>query len=409
MKVAIFHNLSSGGAKRALYNFSTFLTKSGHTVEAFVPSTANESYLPLEDLVSEVNVFNVKRTISGSISSTLRNFPLSISVDLERTERSIADTINGQDFDVVLCEQDRYTYSPFFLKYIKKPTIYYCQQPWNQEPALRNIARKKLFPSAQSLRERIMSIMSNRLGRQVLKIDKKNASFAKHILTNSYFSRESILRSYGRNSFVSYLGVDTEVFKPLGIPKEDFVLSVGRITPRKGFDFIVSSLGTIHSKIRPKLIVVSDQVEIHFKNSLEQFAQEIGVDLRIESAIADDELVSLYNKARLVLYAPYLEPFGLIPLEAMACGTPVVAVKEGGVRESVIHNTTGVLTQRDETMFAEAVTELLSNDERMSDMSQKAIECIEDYWTVEKAGKRLMWHVTRIVDEGEERTTYPVV
>jgi glycosyltransferase involved in cell wall biosynthesis len=85
----------------------------------------------------------------------------------------------------------------------------------------------------------------------------------------------------------------------------------------------------------------------------------------------------------------------------MACGTPVVAVKEGGVRESVIHNKTGILTQRDEHMFAEAVMELLSNEEKIRDMSQKAIECIEEYWTVEKAGKRLMWHINRVVDEGE--------
>jgi glycosyltransferase involved in cell wall biosynthesis len=207
------------------------------------------------------------------------------------------------------------------------------------------------------------------------------------------------LRSYGRNSFVSYLGVDTEIFKPLGVPKEDFVLSVGRITPSKGSDFIVRSLGTIDSKIRPRLVVVSDEVEIPFKNSLEQLAQRTGVDLRIESLIADDELVSLYNKAQLVLYAPYLEPFGLVPLEAMACGTPVVAVREGGVRESVVHNKTGVLTQRDESMFAEAVVELLSNEEKMREISQKAIECIEEYWTIEKAGKRLMWHINRVVDE----------
>jgi glycosyltransferase involved in cell wall biosynthesis len=401
MKVAIFHNLPSGGAKRALYAFSKFLTKTDHVAEAFVPSTANESYLPLEDLVRGVNVFDVKRTISGSISSTLRNYPLSMSADLERTERNIADTINGQDFDVVLCEQDRYTLSPFFLKYIKKPTIYYCQQPArNQDAALRNKTTNELFPSPKSLRERIEH---DCLNRRQPKIDKKNASFAKHILTNSYFSRESILRSYGRNSFVSYLGVDTEVFKPLSIPEEDFVLSVGRLIPSKGFDFIVSSLGTIHSKIRPKLIIVSDEIDIHFKDSLEHFAQKNGVDLRIKSLIADDELVSLYNKSKLVLYAPYLEPFGLVPLEAMACGTPVVAVKEGGVRESVIHNETGVLTQRDEAMFAQAVMELLSNEEKIRDMSQKAIECIEEYWTEEKAGKRLMWHINRVLDEGERR------
>jgi len=398
MKIAIFHNLSSGGAKRALHTFSKFLANSGHAVDVFVPSTANESYLPLEEVVSEVSVFKIKRTISGSISSALRNFPLGILADLERTERNIADSINGQDFDVVLCEQDRYTYSPFFLKYSKKPTIYYCQQPWNQEAALRDVARKKLFPSPR-LREKMMSTMSNCLGTRVRKIDKKNASFAKHILVNSYFSRESILRSYGRNSFVSYLGVDTDIFKPLGLPKEDFVLSVGSLGPRKGFDFIVSSLGTIDQKIRPRLIIVSNTVDTHFKNSLEQFAQEIGVDLQIKSSIVDDELVSLYNKAQLVLYAPYLEPFGLIPLEAMACGTPVVAVREGGVRESVIHNKTGVLTQRDERMFAEAVIGLLANEGKMREISQKAIECIEEFWTAEKAGKRLMRHINRVVEE----------
>ncbi len=90
----------------------------------------------------------------------------------------------------------------------------------------------------------------------------------------------------------------------------------------------------------------------------------------------------------------------------MACGTPVAAVKEGGVRESVVHSKTGVLTQRDEKMFADAVIELLSNEEKMRDMSQKAIECIEDHCTAEKAGKRLMWHINRVVDEGEERTTH---
>jgi hypothetical protein len=47
--------------------------------------------------------------------------------------------------------------------------------------------------------------------------------------------------------------------------------------------------------------------------------------------------------------------------------------------------------------------ELLSNEEKMGDMSQNAIECTEDYWTVEKAGKRLMWHINRVVDEGEHR------
>jgi glycosyltransferase involved in cell wall biosynthesis len=397
MKVAIFHNLPSGGAKRALYTFSKFLTKSDHTVEVFIPSTADESYLPLKDLTEAVHVFDVKRTVSGLISSELRNYPLSMSADLERIEKDIADTINDQDFDVVLCEQDRYTYSPFFLKYIKKPTIYYCGTTSRlQDATVRNTAQNELLRSHKSLSARIIHYC---IGIQASKIEKKNALFADYILTNSYFSREAILRSYGLNSFVSYLGVDTERFKPLGIPKEDFVLSVGRLIPSKGFEFVVRSLGTINPKIHPKLIIVSDEIDIHYKEFLERLARRSGVEVRIASLITDDELVSLYNKAQLVLYAPYLEPFGLVPLEAMACGTPVVAVKEGGVRESVIHNKTGILTQRDEHMFAHAFMGLLSNEEKISNMSQNAIECIEDYWTTEKAGKRLMWHIHRVVDE----------
>ncbi len=71
-----------------------------------------------------------------------------------------------------------------------------------------------------------------------------------------------------------------------------------------------------------------------------------------------------------------------------------------------MHDKTGMLTQRDENLFAEAVVELLSNDEKIRQMSQKAITCIEDYWTVEKAGKRLMWNIARVVDgENIQRAT----
>jgi hypothetical protein len=68
-----------------------------------------------------------------------------------------------------------------------------------------------------------------------------------------------------------------------------------------------------------------------------------------------------------------------------------------------MHDKTGILTQRDENMFAHAVMDLLANEGKIRDMSQNAIGCIEDYWTLEKAGKRLMQHITRVVDEGEHR------
>ena len=120
--------------------------------------------------------------------------------------------------------------------------------------------------------------------------------------------------------------------------------------------------------------------------------------MEIKHLVSNNELVQLYNKAKLVVYAPYLEPFGLVPLEAMACGTPVVAVREGGVRESVIHNETGIFTERDEDMFAQAVSELLLNNKKREKMAQRCKEVIHNFWTLEHAGERLLNHLNRAME-----------
>jgi glycosyltransferase involved in cell wall biosynthesis len=397
MKIAVFHNLPSGGAKRALYGFVKYLVKSGHAVDILVPSTANESFLPLRDFVGKFEVFPVRRTFAGLIGSALFYFPSSryFLADIDKTESVIASAINERDYDVVLSEQDEYVMSPFLLKYIEKPGVYYCQQPQRiQEAIFQRISDRN---QSVDLPAKVRRKLSKWFAGRRLRIDKQNASFAKYILANSYFSRESILRSYGLNSFVCYLGVDTDIFVPLAIPKGDYVLTVGACYPLKGYDFIVESLSYVSERVRPKLIIVSNSVDTAWKNYLQQLALHNRVELEVRSLVNDEELVALYNKARLVVYAPYLEPFGLVPLEAMACGTPVIAVKEGGVRESVLHNETGILTERDEVMFAEAISELLLDEQRRLNMSRKGLEVVKAFWTLEHAGQRLLWHLERAV------------
>lgn len=397
MKIAVFHNLPSGGAKRALYGFVDYLSRKDHTVDVFVPSTANENFLPLQDVANSLRTYPVEKTFKGSVYSTFKYVsPLlkSISLwDLEKTEKKIAETINAGDYHVVLSEQDQYTMTPFFLKYVSKPTVYYCPQPPRNEAILEAVSQRK---ENQNPLKRFIFSYSDRID---LKIDKQNITSAKYILTNSYFTRESILRVYGVNSFVSYLGIDTNLFKPLEVPDENFVLSVGSCRPSKGYDFIIRSLALIEPQIRPRLVIVSNFSLPEWKTYLEQLASQLNVELEILELINDKELVLLYNRAKLVLYAPYLEPFGLVPLEAMGCGTPVVAVKEGGVRETVIHQKTGLHTERDERLFAEATTELLSKEVKRYKLSKNSIKAIENFWTFEKAGERLMWHLNRVVDQ----------
>jgi len=401
LKIAIFHNLPSGGAKRALHGFVKYLSNSGHAVDLYVPATANEEFLPLKDMVRDMHVFPVKKSWFRSMVYSTFSYvpaifkPISIK-NVDQTEKAIAQAINQGDYDVVFSEQDQFVMAPYFLKYIEKPTVYYCQQPPRREKILEKISEDK---RKKRLLEPLIKRYINHVIGQEMNLDLKNVQYANYILANSYYSHESVLRSYGLNSYVSYLGVDVDIFQPLDLPREDFVLSVGTCIPPKGYDFIINSLGLIDEGIRPKLVIVSNMGDEQWKDYLREMAAGLGVELEILRGIDDDKLVSLYNQAKMVLYAPYLEPFGLVPLEAMACGTPVVAVKEGGVRETVIHNENGFLTQRDESLFADAVVKLLGDDKKRSSLSENALEVVRREWTLESAGERLVNHLKRAMEK----------
>ena len=88
-------------------------------------------------------------------------------------------------------------------------------------------------------------------------------------------------------------------------------------------------------------------------------------------------------------------------LEAMACGTPVVGVKEGGLRESILHNKTGILTQRNEKDFANAIITLLEDKELWNKLSTNGVKYIESAWTLEKAGERLLENMYKIIQENK--------
>ncbi|MCE7697947.1 MAG: glycosyltransferase [Methanobacterium paludis] len=352
--------------------------------------------MPLKNIVDNVKVFPLKNTINGFLFSAIKYFPSKSSlIDLEKTQKIIADDINVGGYDVVLCEQDRYTMAPFFLNYVKKPHVYYCQQPNIFRYDVAHSIYKKAGLEYKNLLE---GIYLKFYGSKLINHDRKYARYAKYMVVNSNFSRGIISGNYGINSFVSYLGVDNELFRPMNVQKENFVLSVGQCIPEKGYEFIINALAKIDVDIRPEFVIVSDQGNVHWRNYLEKLATKMNVKLKILSMISDEELILLYNQAILMVYAPYLEPFGLVPLEAMSCGTPVVAVNDGGVRESVIHDKTGILTERNETVFAGAVAELILNNEKSEKMGEESINVVKKFWTLKNSGKRLFNHLNSALD-----------
>jgi glycosyltransferase involved in cell wall biosynthesis len=97
-----------------------------------------------------------------------------------------------------------------------------------------------------------------------------------------------------------------------------------------------------------------------------------------------------------VVYAPYNEPFGLVPLEAMACGKPVVGIDEGGVKESIVDTFTGVLVDRNPQAFGAAIQFLLENPSLVAQYSENSRKHVLANWSWERSVSQLEHYLHEI-------------
>jgi len=93
-----------------------------------------------------------------------------------------------------------------------------------------------------------------------------------------------------------------------------------------------------------------------------------------------------------------MEPFGLVPLEAMACGTPIVAVREAGVRETVRDGETGLLCERDPEEYARAVLALLDDERWRAEMGRRSRKHAIENWSWDSAAVRVENHLRAMAD-----------
>jgi glycosyltransferase involved in cell wall biosynthesis len=273
------------------------------------------------------------------------------------------------------------------LRYLRTPSVYYCPETFRMlhEPPVNRSPGREWLDGVDVLRRAYL--------RALKRVDKENLKRANLVLTNSCYTREAIYRVYGIFARVNLPGVDGEVFRPRGSEKGDYVLSVGALTPLKAHDFVVESVALIPTSLRPKVMIVGNYEEAGEREYLTRLAEEKGVELTIAVNVTDEELVELYNRARLTAYAPIMEPFGLVALESMACGTPVVGVREGGVRETVIDGETGILTGRDTSEFANAIRSLLEDEGLARRYGRQGRELILERWTWERSVEEIERHL----------------
>lgn len=362
MNIALYHNLPSGGARRGMVEMVKGLVARGHVVDEICPETADLSFLPLDGLVRRQVVLPF-----GPMGVCPRRVPLitpyitaaRLNADLSalaRINRRAAQAIDAGGYDVVFSHDCQLAQNPALLRFLHVPSLHYCHHggrahlaapdaPGGSASGLLARAKRTYYAAPRAF-----------YPWQLRREATRNIRAATVVATNSRFSAEALYLTYGIHSRICYYGVDSTVFRPLGRVREPFVLAVGAVHYYKGYRFLVKALGQIPAGHRPSLVIAANSSDPSELPRIEGLAHERGVNLSVVRVLNDGDLVDLYNRAAAFVYTPIMEPWGLAPVEAMACGTPVVAVAEGGVRESVIHGETGWLTERDESEFAAAVS-----------------------------------------------------
>jgi glycosyltransferase involved in cell wall biosynthesis len=395
MRIAVYHELPSGGAKRALFETVRRLAER-HIVDVFTVTGADHDFCDLRPFVHAHRVANFEPRPQIRPPAARLN-ALSRWRDLHRLEpvaKETAASIDRSAYDVVYANPSQWSQAPAVLGYLQTPTVYVlhdCVAHGRPTPRRYSGEWSGWWSTAFDRIDPAKSMYA----RTLRELDNRHTHQASTLLTNSRFTAENIASIYGLRAHVNYLGVDTDLFRPIeGIERANFVLSVGAVRDGKGFDFLVAALARIPAESRPPLRIVANVEHPPERRYLAEAARRRGVDLSFEIGIDEATLVTRYNEASLVVYAPVQEPFGLVSLEAMACGVPVVGVGEGGVAETVVDGVTGYLVERDESRFAAAVERLTTNRDQSFALGSQARRHAVQHWTWDNSVSRLEDHLS---------------
>ncbi|WP_207504412.1 glycosyltransferase family 4 protein [Telluribacter humicola] len=414
MRIAVWHNLPFGGGARALYYHLNGLLERGHHIEIWSPDPLINGFLVLPKFV-KIHHVPLNRMHRIPIKDRVKSVLFEKDVNIREMEihcQQCAHEINNGGFDVLFANSCFFYAAPFISRFVNIPRVLYLGEPyrfffeahpysfWEAPEILgqHTILTKKYWW------EWLKDIWKTRAARVQLHEERINIESVDTLLVNSYFSSDSCARAYNRMGEVCYLGVDTSTFKPLPDRQTgNYVIGLGSLLFHKNAEIAIRAIAQIEEN-RPRLVWVSNYKNDNYYNYVLALAQSLHVDLQVREMISDRELVRLLNNAICLVYASKLEPFGLAPLEANACMTPVVGLNQAGIRETILDGETGFLCLTEEEI-ADKIMYFINNPTERDRMGQTAYENVKLNWTLEDATLRLEKALLRAVRSGSKSST----
>lgn len=362
MKIALFYHLNFGGAKRVVMEHAKGLQQKGHVVDLYTVNLEKDAFDPSPychavysySFKLDSNIFLIKRFIID-----YKNF-----FSFKNLHKQIANDIDNSDYDLVLIHPDKLTQAPFLLQFLQTKSVYYCQEPLRiaYEYSMRLKVKVNFFKYCYE-----------ELTRWYRKyIDRKNVRSATLTIASCFAIRERMIESYDVYPKVIYCAVDHAIFLPMArVKKKNIVFYVGSPNVwEDGYDLAQNAVKLLPKNIRPKLHIIS-------------WKKENG------ERLSEKELVKIYNESLATLCTSRLETFGLVPLESMACGVPVIATKVAGHRETVVDGETGFHVDFDPKDIAKKLLIIIQNEKKARLMGVVARKWIEHQWTWERQIREL--------------------
>jgi D-inositol-3-phosphate glycosyltransferase len=242
-------------------------------------------------------------------------------------------------------------------------------------------------------------------------IERDLVRFSDRVVAECPQERRDLIEAYGaeaRRIALVPCGVDLDLFRPgdrraararLGLPEDEFiVLQLGRLVPRKGVDNVVRAMALLPPEWPARLVVVGGDADAPNEvltpeiGRLRRLAAEHGVGERVQFAgrHGREALRDWYVAADVFVTTPWYEPFGITPLEAMACGTPVIGSAVGGIQYTVRDGVTGFLVPpRDAAALAQRLIELHRRPALGRALGAAGVARVRGHFTWERVAREL--------------------